>query len=134
MTSNHEYHQYSLENGCYDPEFLPAPLEPIPALDTDPITAEWLRSEGLLPGDEGAGELAVKCEGAMPGEHNHVVWCPDGSIALECYDDDGHSQEVISLGTRKTVGEMRMLFRALKCWTVSNWREGITKPESQHAR
>lgn len=97
--------------------------------DDASVTPEWLRSEGLLPDDSGSGELAVKFDGAMPGEHNELVWAPDGSLAVECYDDDGKSLEVLSIGSRRTVGEMRLLFRALRCWTASNWRDGITKAD-----
>lgn len=97
--------------------------------DSDPVTADWLRSEGLLPDDSETGELAVKFDGAMPGEHNELVWAQDGSLAVECYDDDGKSLEVLSIGSRTTVGEMRLLFRALRCWTASNWREGITRKD-----
>lgn len=96
----------------------------------DAVTEAHLRAENFRPDPDNPGEWAVRFDGAMDGEHNSLVYClSDGSVSLECFDDGGNTLEVLSVGARRTVGELRELCRALRAWTAGNWREGVTRPK-----
>ncbi len=88
--------------------------------DNESADEAWLRTIGFLP-DESDGchdEFSVSLgDVVVPGEHTHLIIClHDFSAAVECYDDGGRSQEIVSIGTYRTRGEIMLLCRGLKAW------------------
>lgn len=86
-----------------------------------PVTEEWLRSIGGLPEDSNFGDICFRIFYLEPadlgtfvkGEFTHVVFCRDGSACIECYDENGHSLEVVGIGYYNTRGQVRRLLEAL---------------------
>lgn len=110
----------------------------------EPITAEWLSSVGIYPGDHlcqhDAPEHAIRIRGGsddgwkedsdadQPGDEiANLVIAPDPAGWAGCYAEtyripDLNTVAIVELGVRHTRAEILDLCRALKAW-------GVTYPE-----
>ena len=122
---------------------IDADTELAEAGDEEPISADWLKSVGIYPSDEGRTktgptEFGVRVVGGsdsgwkedsgqdIPGDEIAnlvVVPIKDGAEAevyLETYEKPSlNTVEMISLGVRKTRGEILDLCRGLKAWAIT---------------
>jgi hypothetical protein len=85
-----------------------------------PITENWLRDRGFLPGDERPVEMAKKIWSRGETEDNgkepamHLVWSSDdGAWWIEAYDADGRTLAAVELPPKTTRGQVTELLNAL---------------------
>ncbi len=100
--------------------------------DTTAITADWLKSLGMLPGDgivttdfeyetvvtcKVGDEYRQECCGTKDEEVTYVGYdIKSKQVYIECYLGVD-CKEVVILGERSTRGELRLLLDGLKAWT-----------------
>lgn len=85
---------------------------------SDLADKDWLLSIGFLPDGEMVDELTVSLgEVVVEGEFTQLIICThDNSAAIECYSVNGQSNEIVSVGTYRTRGEVLALCNGLKAW------------------
>ena len=88
--------------------------------DDGPITAEWLESIGWLPdltSEPGAYASRIWGLSDVDGDddpHFHLLFAPDSTLWLECYDGGGNTLGLCDLMQHPTKAQLRAVVAALK--------------------
>lgn len=106
--------------------------------DNEEITAEWLSSIRVYPGDNNGSlrsqehEVRINAGNAVgrsviwgdePGESIYLgISLTDGLCYVKACDEQNNTVSLVELGIRRTRGEFRQLLRALQAWDAETCR------------